>query len=68
MQGFLTECEFCIEPERTDRIFLDEDKFNFRPDSMAIVLDKGLPIPGIQRDILGAGRSATTPDLGCYEQ
>lgn len=65
---FLTECESCIEPERTDRIFADEDKFNFRPDSMAIVLDKGVPIVGIQRDILGAGRSATTPDLGCYEQ
>ena len=48
--------------------FQDEDKYNFRPDSMSVVLDKALPLPFVTRDIEGKSRNATTPDMGCYEQ
>lgn len=65
---FLDQCNGCIVQEVRDVVFQDEDKYNFRPDSMSVVLNKALPVAGINRDIAGMLRSATTPDLGCYEQ
>lgn len=66
--NFLNECVSCIVQENNRSVFADEDKYNFRPDSMSVVLDKAVPLPFVTRDIEGKPRNATTPDMGCYEQ
>lgn len=66
--AFMDECKSCILQESSSRMFEDEDKYNFRPDSAAVFLDKGIPVAGITRDLEGKSRNTATPDPGCFEK
>ena len=56
----------CINGAGENNLFLDVEKYDYRPDTMAIVIDKGKYISDIINDIDGLPRDAN-PDIGCYE-
>lgn len=49
-----------------ENLFLDIEKYDYRPDTMAIVIDKGQYIAELLYDIDGLPRDSN-PDIGCYE-
>ena len=63
---FFDHTEDCINGAGNNELFLDVSKYDYRPDTMSIVIDKGRVINGITEDIDGQPRDAT-PDIGCYE-
>lgn len=63
---FFDKCIDCLDGAGEENLFLNIDAYNFRPDTMAIVIDQGLLIPGISDDLDGQPRD-NMPDIGCYE-
>ncbi len=63
---FFDNTSACINGAGDNNLFLDIEKYDYRPDTMAIVIDKGKYIPGINTDIDGLPRDSN-PDIGCYE-
>ena len=63
---FFDHTEDCINGADENPLFLDVSKYDYRPDTMSIVIDKGRVINGITDDIDGNPRDAM-PDIGCYE-
>ena len=63
---FLDHCQDYVELKGREKLFRDYRKDDFRPDSSAVILNKGIAIPQIQYDIEGKQRKAT-PDIGCFE-
>jgi len=47
-------------------LFLDEDEYDYRPDTLSFLIDKGIYISELTKDIDGLTRDSN-PDLGCYE-
>lgn len=60
-------CDNCFTAAPGETIFLSPDTLDFRLDTLSVARDKGIPLPGINTDILGRHRDAVTPDLGSYE-
>ncbi len=69
---FLEEqCNPCRNGSRTDRLFFDVSKTDFRLDSLSIAQGIAQPIlfpRAIDIDIEGNLRSTASPDAGCYER
>lgn len=63
---FFDNCTACLNGQGDKDLFIDEKKYNYRPDTMSIVIDKGKYISGINRDIDFNMRDVY-PDIGCYE-
>jgi hypothetical protein len=63
---FFDNCTLCLNGQGEKDLFLNIEKYDYRPDTMAIVIDKGKYISGINRDIDFNLRDAN-PDIGCYE-
>jgi len=63
---FFDNTTACINGAGDNNLFLDVTKYDYRPDTMAIVIDKGKYITDILFDIDGLPRDAN-PDIGCYE-
>lgn len=63
---FFDNCISCINGKGENDLFINPDKYNFRPDTNSVVIDKGKFISGINADIELNQRDAT-PDIGCYE-
>lgn len=63
---FFDNCVSCPNGQGNENLFLDIEKYDYRPDTMAIVIDKGKYVSGINRDIDFNLRDAN-PDIGCYE-
>lgn len=63
---FFDNCVSCLNGKGDVNLFLDTEKYDYRPDTMAIVIDKGKYLSGINRDIDFNLRDAN-PDIGCYE-
>lgn len=64
--NFFDNCIDCLNGQGDNKLFLDEGLFDFRPDTMSIVIDKGKFIPQINWDIDMNPRDSK-PDIGCYE-
>ena len=64
---FFQFCEDCENVTISDTILLDPFAGMFSLDTMSLARDIGIPISGIERDILGVVRDASTPDVGCFE-
>ena len=56
----------CLNLKGNEKLFSDFRKNNYRPDSMSVLLNKGIGIDKIKTDIEGKTRKST-PDIGCYE-
>lgn len=56
-----------INRQRNDSLFADLGEFDFRPDTLSVLENKALPLPGIVTDLEGNDRDVATPDIGCYE-
>ncbi len=63
---FFDNTQDCINGAGDNNLFLDVEKYDYRPDTMAIVIDRGINISGITTDIDGLLRDSN-PDIGCYE-
>lgn len=63
---FFEHCTEYISLKGNEKLFLDYRKYDFRPDTMSVLIGKGLDIMGIQFDIEGKARKSP-PDIGCYE-
>lgn len=57
----------CIYMNRTDRLYVNENKSQFQLDSLSIARGIAQTVPAIPDDLLGKLRKLTTPDAGCYE-
>ena len=64
---FFSNCESCLEIDRTDTIFFDIDNYDYHLDTLSIVIDQGFQIPQITRDLEGNPRENGAEDIGCYE-
>lgn len=49
-----------------ENLFLDEQEYDYRPDTMSIVIDKGKYLSDITKDLDDLPRDSN-PDIGCYE-
>ena len=65
--NFFNNCIDCMNVRGTDTLFFDLDNFNHSLDTMSLAIDLAQAIPGINTDIIGNPREASTPDIGCYE-
>jgi hypothetical protein len=65
-ESFFDHCLNCLDDAGEENLFINMDEYNFRPDTLSIVIDKGISIPGINDDLDGEPRDEQ-PDIGCYE-
>lgn len=59
-------CNMCIEWQN-EPMFIDQDNDIYLLDTMSLAIDQGIPIEGLEIDLLGNIRSSMNPDLGCFE-
>ena len=64
---FFSFCESCEYVSIMDTVLLDPYAGIYSLDTMSIARDAGIPIQGIDVDLLGIMRDGVSPDLGCYE-
>ena len=64
---FTDNCNDCIVTTREDSLFLDLENYDFRLDTMSIVIDAGNFFPSINTDFDGNPREPNAVDLGCFE-
>jgi len=64
--NFFDKCLNCLEDEGEESLFRSIDTYNFRPDSMSVLINSGIILPGIMDDLDGESRDEI-PDIGCYE-
>lgn len=64
--NFFDNCIDCLNGHGENHLFLDPDIFDYRPDTLSIVIDQGKFIPEINWDIDMNPRD-DKPDIGCYE-
>ncbi len=64
--NFFDHTENSINGAGDENLFLDVKEYDYRPDTMAIVIDRGKYISNLTKDIDGLPRDAN-PDIGCYE-
>jgi hypothetical protein len=65
---FLTaHCPTCFNGVSTSKVFLNSTEDNYLLDTMSVARGYGLPIPGVNDDLLLKLRNPATPDAGCYE-
>jgi hypothetical protein len=65
---FLTnKCTDCINATGNAKLFRRPNDQDYRLDTLSIAEMKAFPIPNITSDILGRGRDAQKPDIGCFE-
>lgn len=63
-------CSPCLNGNREDPLFRDENEDDYRLDSLSIALETGSPIlspRAILIDLEGNSRDPVVPDAGCYE-
>ncbi len=63
---FFDHTENSINGAGENKLFLDVKEYDYRPDTMAIVIDKGKYLSDLTEDIDGLPRDSN-PDIGCYE-
>ncbi|MEZ4908415.1 MAG: hypothetical protein R2771_12410 [Saprospiraceae bacterium] len=63
---FYDNCQSCIDSTGDNNLFVDIENYNYRPDTMSVVIDKAKVIQDISDDIEGFPRGQL-PDIGCYE-
>jgi hypothetical protein len=63
---FLDHCSNCIVINDNDSLFLDREILDLSLDTMSIAIDKGIPVSGIDSDIVGNPRDEM-PDIGAFE-
>jgi hypothetical protein len=66
LPDFFDHCIDCLDGAGEENLFVNIDGYNFRPDTLAIVIDQGLYLPAITDDLDGNPRD-DQPDIGCYE-
>ena len=60
-------CSDCVEYSFGDTLFVDQEMFDFHLDTASIAEMRGIPVPGVVRDLDGFDRDPFAPDIGCYE-
>lgn len=63
---FFNYCMDCYDHTVGEKLFLDQNKNDFRLDTMSVALGKARPI-FVMEDIDGKPRKTTNPDPGCFE-
>lgn len=63
---FFDFCNECLNGAGDEKLFYDPSNYNYTPDTLSIVIDKGFQIPGIMDDLYGELRD-NNPDIGCFE-
>lgn len=58
----------CIFAMPGDRLYRNENQYDFSLDSASVVLDKGISLQGISDDLIGQPRHPVTPDQGALEK
>lgn len=53
--------------QNIDKVYVNENKSDYRLDSLSVAKKIAKPIPTIPDDLLGNIRKTDTPDAGCYE-
>ncbi len=65
---FRNDCIDCLYPDLNgDKLFVNIRQDSFQLDSLSVAEMRAVPLPGIERDLVGKPRDATTPDIGAYE-
>lgn len=64
---FIQRIKDCYILANKDTLFVNENKSDYKLDSLSVAKSIGLPIPGIIDDLIGNMRKADRPDAGCYE-
>ena len=64
---FFDNCISCYNLKPGDALFVNYTDNDYRLDTSSVALNKGLPVPGIVRDLTGKDRDGINPDPGCYE-
>jgi hypothetical protein len=65
--NFFNNCTNCYNINPSDRLFRSVAERNFRPDSLSVLLQRGIPIPDVNLDIEGNVRDNSSPTVGCFE-
>lgn len=65
--NFFDRCLNCKNVDLTDSLFLDREAFDFRPDTLSLLVDMGKSLPFVDKDLLGFPREPGAEDIGCYE-
>jgi len=63
---FFDYCTNCINLKSNDKLFLKFREYDYRLDTMSVVLGKAKPLATVTKDLLGKLRKSQ-PDMGCYE-
>jgi hypothetical protein len=61
------QCVNCINASRDDALFVSVSNDNYRLDTLSVAEMQALPLSEITTDIVGNGRDASQPDIGCFE-
>lgn len=64
---FDSNCQSCFFPPRDSALFVNTQLDSFQLDTLSFAEGKAFPIFGIDDDLIGNERDATTPDVGAFE-